>query len=115
METSAAACCGRVDPAKAPARLQISDVLGLPAALKEDFSAGKRDNFLTLNAAQFLISTHPQVYGEGQGADVGCFILVLVPALAEPHLCAVHDQIVKTIDEFAVLMANRLVVFRALC
>ena len=35
-----------------------------------------------------------------------CFLVVLVPALAEAHLAPVHTQILKTIDEFVALMAH---------
>ena len=35
-----------------------------------------------------------------------CFLVVLVPALAEAHLAPVHTQILKTIDEFVALIAH---------
>jgi len=77
--------------------------------MTEEIAASKKGTqpILTLTSAQFLIANKPQLFGGGVGADVGGFLLVLVPALAEPHTSAVNDQIVSTIEQLAVLMAHR--------
>ena len=100
----------RADAMFTDARLCVRVVF---TALKEDLAEEKRDNFLTLQAVRFLISTHPGVFNEGQGADVRCFLLVLVPALTESHLSCVRKEIVTIIDEFTVLMAHRYEVCRS--
>ncbi len=98
----ALAACLLPRPAAAAADLRLPT-----AALEEELASGKRDNFLTLNAVKVLFSHHPGVYGDGQGQDVAPFLLILVPALAEPHLRAAHAQILAIIDEFCVLIAHR--------
>jgi hypothetical protein len=46
----------------------------------------------------------PGLYGDGEGAIVGPFLLVLLTALAEPRLSFLKVQIMKTIEEFIDLM-----------
>jgi len=77
--------------------------------MTEEIAASKKGTqpILTLTSAQFLIANKPQLFGGGVGADVGGFLLILVPALAEPHTSAINDQIVSTIEQLAVLMAHR--------
>jgi hypothetical protein len=53
-----------------------------------------------LKMVRLCMHQHPGLFGEGEGAIVGPFLLALVPALAEPRLACLHDQIVKTINDF---------------
>ena len=53
-----------------------------------------------LKMVRLCMHQHPGLFGEGEGAIVGPFLLVLVPALAEPRLACLNDQIVKTVNDF---------------
>ena len=84
----------------------MDDLLGDCAGLRDELSSGPKDCFVMLKAACMLVEHHPQVYGGGDGADVGSVLLVLVPALADSRLCGAHDLIVKTIYQLVQLIVQ---------
>ena len=75
-------------------------------ALKEDFSSGEQRNILTLPILQHLIGMFPQVFEHGCDTFAGSLLLILVPELARHHLITVHDQIVETIYDIVICMAQ---------